>query len=136
MSQQGNRMKDIEQLEDVKILVDDFYTQVRKDDLIGIIFEKQIQDRWPIHLQKMYEFWETILLGKSTYMSKPFPPHALLPLDKTHFERWLEIFEFTLDSHFSGPKADEAKWRAHRMAEMFLKKIKYIQQNPDKPLLI
>lgn len=131
-----NKIKDIENLEDVKIVVDAFYSQVQKDDLIGIIFEKQIQDRWPVHLEKMYQFWETILLSKSTYTGKPFPPHAVLPLDKKHFERWLQIFESTIDSHFSGLKADEAKWRAHRMAEMFLKKIQYMQQNPDKPLLI
>lgn len=127
---------DINSSEDIKLLVDSFYSEVRNDDLIGIIFEKQIQDRWPVHLQKMYTFWETILLNQYTYSGKPFPPHALLPLSQIHFDRWLKIFAGTVDKYFYGPIAEEAKWRAERMATMFMSKLDYIKNNPDKPLLL
>ena len=58
--------KDIETLEDIQLMVNRFYEVVRKDELIGPIFDNIIQDRWPMHLEKMYRFWQTILLDERT----------------------------------------------------------------------
>src|SRR5690606_11110320 len=102
---------DIQTLEDIKMLVDTFYDKIRKDDLLGIIFNQNIQDRRPQHLNNMYRFWQTILLEEYTYDGRPFPPHAQLPISKIHFDRWLLPFGQTVDELFEGPKAEEAKWR-------------------------
>ena len=126
---------DILSLEDVKNLVDTFYGKVRHDQLIGPIFEERIQDRWPQHLAKMYTFWQTVLLGEHTYYGSPFPPHAQLPVDHTHFERWLLLFKETIDNLFSGKIADQARWRADRMAEMFQFKIQHYKKDPMKSLI-
>jgi truncated hemoglobin YjbI len=67
--------KDIENIDDIRLLVDSFYGTVREDDLIGPIFLGKITD-WPVHLEKMYRFWQTILLEEYTYNGAPFPPHA------------------------------------------------------------
>ncbi|HEV8082029.1 MAG TPA: group III truncated hemoglobin [Chitinophagaceae bacterium] len=69
-------IKEIISLDDIKKLVDTFYDKVRRDQLIGPIFNGRIQDRWPQHLEKMYTFWQTVLLGEHTYFGTPFPPHA------------------------------------------------------------
>lgn len=122
-------MREIQNIEDIKLMVDSFYAKVRQDDLIGPIFDEKIQDRWPEHLEKMYTFWETVLLRKHTYFGSPFPPHAKLPVNKEHFERWLELFMKNLDEHFIGEKAEEAYWRAEKMANMFNYKINYIREN-------
>lgn len=127
--------KDITSLEDIKLLVDTFYSKIREDDMLGIIFNQNIQDRWPIHLDKMYRFWQTILLEEYTYDGRPFPPHAHLPIGKVHFDQWLSLFEDTVYSLFSGAKADEAVWRAKKMAAMFESKLDYIRNNPYKPFL-
>jgi len=127
--------KDIQSLEDIKLLVNHFYGLVRQDEMLGPIFNGVIQDRWPQHLEKMYSFWQTVLLDQHTYEGRPFPPHAQLPVDQTHFQRWIQLFYQTLDAHFSGAVADEARWRAARMAEMFLSKIQYYQQRGSVPLL-
>lgn len=127
--------KDITSLEDIKLLVDTFYSKIREDDMLGIIFNQNIQDRWPIHLDKMYRFWQTILLEEYTYDGRPFPPHAHLPIGKVHFDQWLSLFEDTVYSLFSGAKADEAVWRAKKMAAMFESKLDYIRNNPNKPFL-
>lgn len=127
---------DIQDIEDIKILVDTFYTRIQQDDLLGIIFNQNIQDRWPEHLDKMYRFWQTILLEEYTYDGRPFPPHAHLPIKQIHFDHWMKLFEETLDGLFSGPKAEEAKWRAQKMATMFMSKLDYMRNNPDKPLLL
>lgn len=126
---------DLMQIEDVKLLVDTFYDKVRMDDLLAPVFNDRIQDRWPAHLQKMYTFWQTVLLGEHTYFGSPFPPHAELPVDGTHFQQWLHLFFETLDEHFTGPVADEAKWRATRMAEMFQMKIAHYKNTAMKNLV-
>lgn len=126
--------KDIETLEDIKKLVDNFYEKVRKDQLLGNIFNNIIQDRWPEHLAKMYKFWETVLLEEHTYFGSPFPPHAQLPVSKEHFNQWLHLFFETIDKNFSGNKADRAKWQGQRMAEMFLSKIEYYRNSKTTPL--
>lgn len=112
-------MKDITTLDDIKSLVDTFYERVRQDDLLGPIFNERIGDHWPRHLDTMYRFWQTVLLGEHTYMGSPFPKHMTLPIEGVHFEKWLALFTETVDSLFAGPVADDAKWRAARMAEMF-----------------
>ena len=127
--------KDILSLEDVKLLVDTFYDKVRKDELIGPIFDERIQDRWPQHLAKMYTFWQTVLLGEHTYYGSPFPPHAQLPVEKIHFERWLRLFSETLAELFTGEVAQEAIWRANKMAEMFQFKITHYRNNSANSLI-
>lgn len=127
--------KDILQLEDVKQLVDTFYDKVRKDELLAPVFNERIQDRWPAHLQKMYTFWQTILLGEHTYYSSPFPPHAELPVDSSHFHQWLQLFNETLEELFVGQIAEEAKWRAARMAEMFQIKIAHYRSSSMQNLV-
>lgn len=131
----AERKNDILALDDVKLLVDTFYDKVREDQLIGPIFNERIQNRWPEHLAKMYTFWQTVLLGEHTYYGSPFPPHAQLPVEKEHFERWLSLFSETLHELFSGEIADEAMWRANKMAVMFQYKIEHYKNNPTKSLI-
>lgn len=126
---------EILRLTDIKLLVDTFYERVRDNQLLAPIFNERIQDRWPEHLEKMYRFWQTILLGEYTYSGAPFVPHAHLPVDHSHFEAWMALFTQTVDELFIGEKAKEAKWRAGKMAEMFEYKIRYIRENGGKPLI-
>ena len=126
---------DIAALDDIKLLLNNFYGEVRKDDLLADIFNNIIQDRWPQHLEKMYRFWQTVLLEQHTYYGSPFLPHARLPVDTVHFERWLKLFNQTVDDLFEGEKATRAKWQGERMAELFLSKINYYRNNSSTPLL-
>ena len=126
---------DISNMDHIKDMVDSFYSKIRKDDLLGDIFNGVIGDRWDQHLDKMYKFWQTVLLRDHTYYGSPFSPHAKLPLEKHHFDRWKSIFYETIDERFSGEKANEAKWRAEKMAEMFLMKIEFYKKSNAKQLL-
>ncbi|MBZ4190374.1 group III truncated hemoglobin [Niabella beijingensis] len=127
--------KDITTREDIQVLVDAFYTKVRRHPEIGPIFDAVIGDRWPQHLEKMYAFWETVLLERHTYFGSPFPPHAKLPVDQLHFDAWLDLWRETIDAHFQGTVAAEAKWRAGKMAAMFLSKIRYYRDSGKTPLI-
>lgn len=130
-----NEGDDILTLDDIKKLVDAFYEKVRQDELLGPVFNERIQDRWPQHLEKMYTFWQTVLLGEHTYHGSPFPPHARLPIDDSHFTRWIALFTSTVDTLFQGEKANEAKWRAGKMREMFQSKIEYYKARGFNHLL-
>ena len=126
---------DISNITDIKLLVDTFYTKIREDQLLKDIFNNKIEDRWPQHLEKMYTFWQTVLLEEHTYYGSPFLPHAKLPVVLEHFEKWLLLFNATVDDLFEGEKAERAKWQGQRMAEMFHSKIEYYKNNSATPLL-
>lgn len=126
--------EEIEILDHVKLLVNDFYGKIREDDLLKEIFNNVIEDKWPQHLEKMYSFWQTVLLDQHTYHGSPFLQHVNLPVEKEHFNRWLKLFEETVDEHFTGVNAEKAKWQGHRMAEMFQHKIEYYRTHPVKPI--
>ena len=119
--------QDISNIGDIKLLVNTFYEKVQHDDLIGPIFNQKMTGRWPEHLEKMYRFWQTILLEEHTYSGTPFPPHKHLPVNQSHFDRWMEIFIVTVDNLFVGKLAEEAKVRAANMAYMFNYKIEYFR---------
>lgn len=110
-------------IDDIKLLVDTFYQEVREDELLSGIFNDTIKDNWPAHLEKMYRFWESLLLDKVTYHGNPFAHHVNLPIDKEHFDRWLKLFGRTVDELFIGEKAEEAKSRAEKIAIIFNAKI-------------
>lgn len=75
-------------------LVHAFYQRVRQDPLIGPVFAARITD-WDPHLARMCEFWSSVMLMSGRYHGAPMPKHAVLPVDATHFDRWLELFRAT-----------------------------------------
>lgn len=119
--------REIRDIEDIKLLVNSFYEKVREDDLIGPIFDDVIGDSWDSHLPKMYSFWQTVLLGQQTYFGAPFVPHIPLPIDVEHFQVWMKLWHQTVDDLFVGEVAEDAKWRAGKMKDVFLSKLQYIR---------
>ncbi len=113
---------DIENLDDITLFVNEFYGKVQRDDLIGPIFNNAIAD-WTPHLEKMYQFWNAALFGVAGYRGNPFSKHAPLPIEEKHFDRWLILFNDTIDTHFEGKMARDTKNRAELMAIMFLKRL-------------
>ncbi len=122
---------DISTPEHIRRLVDGFYAQVRVDPMLGGIFNGLIAERWPEHLAKMYRFWGTVLLNEASYTGAPFRPHATMPLQQAHFDRWLALFHGTIDKLFFGPVADLAHMNAERMAQMFISRINRIREHPE-----
>lgn len=127
------KKKDIESLNDIKLLVNSFYEKVREDELLGPIFEERIKGNWQPHLEKMYTFWQTVLAFDHTYSGRPFDPHATMPVEKAHFERWVGLFKTTVDTLFVGEKAEEIKTKAMNTAQVFQYKIEHLK-NQKTPL--
>lgn len=119
----GAMKNDISSSEDIRLLVDRFYEKVDRDELLAPIFNEVARVDWAHHLPVMYQFWETMLLGMNNFRGRPFPKHIVLPLEQEHFERWLTHFGATVDEHFFGPKAEEAKYRALSIGDTFAQRM-------------
>ena len=125
---------DIKGLEDIIPFVDGFYSKVQQDELIGPVFNNVITD-WGPHLEKMYKFWNAALFGISGFKGNPFAKHAPLPIETKHFDRWLTLFNETIDSYFEGEMAFVAKKRAGLMATMFLNRLQDMKGGYDKVIV-
>jgi hemoglobin len=112
-------LKDIATENDIKQLVDSFYERVGRDELLGPVFNEIARVNWEDHLPTMYSFWSTMLFRTASYKGRPWPRHAPLPVRKEHFDRWVSLFCQTVDSLFSGAKANEAKSAALSIADTF-----------------
>jgi hemoglobin len=116
-------MKDLENIDDIIVLVDEFYSKVRNDELLAPVFALRLTGDWQPHLDIMYRFWNAALFQVREYKGNPFSKHSMLPIDGIHFEQWIKLFHETLDERFAGPVADEAKVRAMIMADTFYGRI-------------
>jgi hemoglobin len=106
------KRKDIQDETDVELLVNSFYTKVRNDALLDAIFAPVIKNNWDVHLKKMVDFWSTLLLYTRKYNGDPLPKHMPFNISKQHFDRWLQLFNETVDELFEGIIAENAKKRA------------------------
>jgi hemoglobin len=100
--------------EEISVLVHSFYARVRKDPMLGPVFDARITD-WEHHLAKMVDFWSSALRGTARYRGTPMPKHAALPgLKAEMFEHWLELFHETtrgLDNAALGARASHLAGR-------------------------
>lgn len=115
--------KEIESRIDVQLLVHSFYDKIRKDTILGPIFNGIISD-WETHLELLTDFWETQLFLKRKYLGNPVTTHQEVD-DKTngtitpeHFGLWLNYWFATIDELFDGEIAWIAKNRAQKMSTM------------------
>ena len=80
----------------IRTLVHTFYARVRRDPLIGPIFNREVAD-WDKHLDKLCAFWSSVTLMTGRYKGTPMRVHAeLAEIDVAHFERWLALFQATV----------------------------------------
>ena len=117
--------KDIQTREDVFLLVSTFYGKVRKNNVLGPIFNNAIDD-WDEHLELLTTFWESSLFMtrklEKKYIGNPLKAHVKVDADNNHsitemhFGIWLNLWLQTIDELFKGDTAENAKRRARKMA--------------------
>lgn len=114
---------DIESREDCERLVRAFYGRALHDPMIGYLFTDVAKLDLEAHVPVLTDFWETLLLGAKSYDRGSFHPHAALhaksELRGGHFDRWLALWYQTVDELFAGPRAEQAKAHAFRLASAF-----------------
>lgn len=110
-------------------LVHHFYDRVRADALLAPVFAARVGD-WGPHLRRMVDFWSSVALMTGRYHGAPVPAHARLPVDESHFARWLELFRLT--AHEVCPPAGAAHLidRAERIARSLHMAVEEAQRGP------
>jgi hemoglobin len=104
---------------DVEVLVRRFYQAVIPDPLLGPIFSG-MRVNWSEHIPKLVDFWAGRLLGIAGYEGSPVGAHQPVldrfPFGDEELNRWVELWEETVDELFVGEVADLAKRKAHMAA--------------------
>lgn len=120
-------MKDIENKADIEQLVNTFYGRVRADELIGPIFNTIVGDHWDEHLPKMYSFWGMSLFGEGGYRGNAVQKHVDIdrqfPLEEQHFNRWISLWQDTVNNLFTGKIAEDALKKANLMLQLIRIKV-------------
>ncbi|MSR19688.1 MAG: group III truncated hemoglobin [Gemmatimonadetes bacterium] len=102
--------------QEIRDLVFAFYERVREDELLGPVFEARLEGRWAPHLEKMCDFWSSILLATGRFSGNPAETHARVPgISPAHFDRWLELFQRTAGDTLRPHIAADVVGPAHRM---------------------
>jgi len=109
---------DAAKLEESQILplLERFYEKVREDSLLGPVFA--VVADWPEHLQRLTEFWSSLMLTSGKYKGNPVAMH-LIHADKIEplmFVRWLAIWRETTDEMLPPAIAQEMQIKAGRIA--------------------
>jgi hemoglobin len=103
--------------EQIALLVDRFYGEIRKHERLGPLFEDRLAGKWDPHLERMNQFWRSVLLHSGEYSGQPVVKHNALPdLQENDFRLWLELFETTTTKLFEADTAAPILIIARRIA--------------------
>lgn len=118
---------------DIARIVPAFYERVQKDPLLGPIFDGAIDD-WPHHLEKLQDFWSSVLLTSGRYKGQPMVVHARHEghMSPEAFERWLGLWRETTDELASPEAAALFQDRARRIAESLQLGIQFYRERQER----
>ncbi|PYE87027.1 truncated hemoglobin YjbI [Phyllobacterium leguminum] len=95
-----------------------FYARVRQDPDLGPVFNTIVED-WTEHLQRLEDFWSSLMLTSGRYKGNPVAMHAI-HADKIQphmFARWLQLWEETTNEMVSADIAQDMQAKAARIAD-------------------
>ena len=99
-------------------LVRAFYSRLRENQRLGPIFAREITGDWEPHLEKMTDFWCSVILKTGDYKGRPVPAHLKLKdVTEADFDIWLGLFGETAAAHFAPQTAAIFVDRAERIAK-------------------
>jgi hemoglobin len=94
----------------ITTLVDDFYTDIRRDSLLQPVFDSAVGTNWGPHLERMVDFWCSVMLASSDFRDKVCGTHMQLQgIEANHFRRWLSLFETHVQRLFPVEVAEETR---------------------------
>ena len=101
----------------IATLVRDFYTDIRRDGVLGPVFEGAIGADWEPHLERMVDFWCSVMLSSGEFKGNVFGKHMQLQgIGVEHFQRWLGLFDSHARRLFQPEVAEEFLVAAKRIA--------------------
>lgn len=101
----------------VAAFVHRFYDRVREDAELAPIFLGAIGAHWGPHLERMVQFWSTVMLGTREFDGNVFGKHMQLEgVQPHHFRRWLDAFHETALALFPPALVEQFMVPARRIA--------------------
>jgi hemoglobin len=119
-------MNDIRNKDDIRLLVETFYSRLLKMEGMKEVFEGLDFDR---HIPHIVHFWSFVLLDEEGYKTNVFEKHLHLPIKAPQFYTWRDVFNATVNELFSGPVADLATQRATSLAYTFRSKWEQLRRS-------
>ena len=102
------RKPDLDSREHIEAFVDRFYASLLQDERLAPIFLEVAAVDLAIHLPHIKDYWCKLLLGEQGYRRHTMNIHRQLhgkqALVAADFQRWLELFNATLDTGFAGER--------------------------------
>lgn len=125
----------------LRTLVDRFYQRIRADAELGPIFNDAVHD-WPEHLDRLSDFWHSVMLTSGRYKGQPVPAHMKHRdrITPELFGRWLGLWASTTNELMEADAAAALQEKAGRIAESLQLALFYrperrwntVQANPEK----
>lgn len=107
-------------IENIRLLVDRFYRDVRDHPRLGSVFNNAIgtsDQEWEPHLQKITHFWTSLFLGTKSYRGNPLRAHRELPQFPIElFDDWLELFQTKVAEIYAPDIYEEFKTKSEMIA--------------------
>lgn len=125
--------------DDIATLTKYFYAHVRKDDILGPIFNNKIgtdKQAWDPHIAHINDFWSGIFLKTRRFDGNPMAKHAPLPgITPAHFTRWLELFSEAAAKTLPPAKQEAFNQTANRIAQSLQMglAVHFAQNDDDTP---
>ncbi|WP_454884862.1 group III truncated hemoglobin [Sphingomonas oryzagri] len=103
-----------------------FYDRVRRDALLGPVFDGAVQD-WDHHLRRIADFWSSVMLASGRYKGSPVALHLAHASRITPgmFDRWLALWRQTTDEMLAPTAAQALQEKAARIAESLQLALKF-----------
>jgi hemoglobin len=123
-----HRGRDLDSRQEIGEFVTRFYREIAQDSRFHLYFETLAAVDWRAHTLELVDFWAGLLLAESGRDADDVIEahrwlHDAAPFDAELFDRWLEILDTTVDSGWSGPKAEQAKKRGFGYAWAMAKRL-------------
>lgn len=122
----------------IRRLIPAFYVKVRRDPVLGPVFDDVIGDDWEVHVERVCSFWLYVTRLDRRYNSRNFMPahirHATIRADL--IPRWLAIFRETAQELCPAARSEVLIDIAHRMTtslEISLNRRDGEAENPSPP---
>lgn len=119
--------------QDLAMLVDRFYEQVRVHPELGPVFNAAIDD-WPEHKRMLTAFWSSVALGTKSYRGNPMAAHRPHPIRAEHFEQWLSLWQRTANEVLAPEHAAQVMEYATRIGQSLRYGLGLLDREGSRPL--
>ena len=88
----------------IRSLVEDFYSDALAHDLLGPVFRNEIGEHWDAHVERVVDFWSTVMLGTRKFRGNLVQRHMQLRnVTPEHFNAWIKLWTHHTTDRFDSP---------------------------------